>query len=185
MIEKCVEAYSRLKNLKLVGNELGVAWQAVYVQLRKAGVSVTGDKARYGSVTDRLATRAEHIFAKTVPFAVDANSEKFQAAIDFTVFGWDVDVKASRCLSHKDDAPRWAFCINKQKDKADFFVLYAFDLELNVKYVFLVPNEVATASSSISIPASLKSKWADYMVAEDDLRPFFELLGQKPTHTIN
>ena len=185
MLEKCVEAYSRLKNLKLVGDELGIRWQTVYVHLRKSGVKVTGDKARYGSVTDRLATRAERLFASAVPFAVDSNNEKFQAAIDFTVLGWDVDVKASRCISHKGDAPRWAFCINKQKDKADFFALYALDLDLNVKYVFLIPNEIATTSASISIPASLKSKWADYMVEESDLAPFFEQLGNKTNSAPN
>lgn len=179
MTEQCVEAYSRLKNLKLVGKELGMAWQSVYVHLRKAGVKVTGDKARYGSVTDRLSARAEQIFAQTVPFAVDANSDKFQAAIDFNVLGWDVDVKAARCLSHNGDAPRWAFYINKQKDKADFFVLYAFDLAINVKHIFLVPNEVATTAKSISIPASLKSKWADFMVNNEELRQFFEQLGRK------
>lgn len=46
--DRCIEAYSRLKNLKLVGEEIGMKWQTVYVQLKKAGVKVTGDKARYG-----------------------------------------------------------------------------------------------------------------------------------------
>ena len=183
--EKCIEAYARLKNLKLVGEEVGIKWQAVYVHLRKAGVNVTGDKARYGSATDRLASRAERLFAEAVPFAVDANQVKFQAAIDFTVMGWEIDVKAARCISHKDDAPRWAFCINKQKDKADFFVFYAFDGELNTQHVFLVPREIATTSASVSIPASLKSKWADYKVEQSELRKFFEQLGPKPSRPSN
>lgn len=34
--EKCVESYSRIKNLKLVGIELGIPWQTVYVHLQNA-----------------------------------------------------------------------------------------------------------------------------------------------------
>ena len=53
IIDKCIESYSRLKNLKLVGLEVGIPWQTVYVYLKQAGIAVTGDKSRYGSVTDR------------------------------------------------------------------------------------------------------------------------------------
>ena len=67
--DACIESYSRLKNLKLVGLELGIPWQTVYVHLRAAGVPVTGDKKRYGSDTDRLAAKAEALFAELVPAA--------------------------------------------------------------------------------------------------------------------
>lgn len=38
-IDKCIESYRRLKNLKLVGAEVGVPWQTVYVMLRAAGAA--------------------------------------------------------------------------------------------------------------------------------------------------
>lgn len=44
---KIIESYSRLKKLKLVGDETGIPWQTVYVRLRANNVPVTGDKARY------------------------------------------------------------------------------------------------------------------------------------------
>lgn len=46
-----VEAYEKHKNLKLAAIEVGMPWQMLYVHLRKLGVPVTGDKARYGRIT--------------------------------------------------------------------------------------------------------------------------------------
>lgn len=185
--QKCIESYARLKNLKLVGEEVGIRWQSVYVHLTKAGVKVTGDKARYGSVTDRLASAAERRFSASVPFAKDCNQEQYQAAIDFDVLGWNIDVKASRLRSHKSDAPRWSFCVNKQKDAADFFVFYSYEAgnDENVRHVFLMPREIVVAQSLVSIPETLKSKWADYMIVESELCQFFEQLGEKPARSTN
>lgn len=179
--QQCIASYQRLKNLKLVGEEVGIAWQNVYVHLKKAGVQVTGDKARYGCAKDRLANYAERLFATDVPSAIDSNAVQFQAAIDFHVFGWSVDVKAATLLAWKGDAARWGFCINKQKDKADFFVLYAFDGQetKSVQHVFLMPNEIATAKTTISVPSTMQSKWADYEVDRGDLAGFFASLGKK------
>lgn len=177
----CVQSYSKLKNLKLVGDELGIAWQTVYVHLRRAGVPVTGDKARYGSAKDRLASYAERLFSKDVPSAIDSNQKQFQSAIDFAVGRFTVDVKASTLhpsraeTSGKITAPRWMFSINKQKDKADFFVMYALDQfeARGVVHVFLMPSEIATTASTIVIPESMNSKWADYKIERADLDPFF------------
>lgn len=181
--EKCIEKYAELKHLKLVGIELGIPWQTVYVYLKEAGVAVTGDKARYGSVTDRLAVYAENLFAESVPFATDNNAGKFQATVDFDIEGMLVDVKASMLQPGRHDAsgkkiaPRWAYCISKQKDISDFFVLYAFSGDAEApkqEHVFLLPTEIATARTSISIPLTLRSKWADYEVKEGELADFFK-----------
>ena len=170
--QKCIESYARLKNLKLVGEEVGIRWQSVYVHLKKAGVKVTGDKARYGSVTDRLASAAERRFSESVPFAKDCNQEQYQAAIDFDVLGWSIDVKASRLRSHKSDAPRWSFCVNKQKDAADFFVFYSYESEgdVNVRHVFLMPREIVVTRSaaSLGLQAGVKSADSNAVVNSGD-----------------
>jgi hypothetical protein len=177
--EKCIESYSRHKNLKLTGIDIGIPWQTVYTHLKKAGVAVTGDKGRYGSATDRIAILGEGFFKKAVPDAIDNNESEYQSTIDFTVNGYSVDVKTSRLHDKRPnskggkDPERWSFCINKQKDKADFFVLYALSKENKPQHVFLVPNETATSRSIISIPMTLSSKWADFMIEESDLHPFF------------
>lgn len=93
------EAYARHKNLKLAAEEIGIKWQQLYSRLRKMGVPVTGDKARYGCAKDRLAAKAERLFSEDVPNAIDSNAQQYQAAIDFYVDGHSVDVKASRLHS--------------------------------------------------------------------------------------
>lgn len=173
-----IESYARLKNLKLVGLETGISWQNVYLILKDAGVAVTGDKARYGSVTDRVAVIGESMFKKSVPFAVDNNNLAWQSSIDFSVGNTTIDIKTSRLsdakLRGRQKTPRWAFCISKQKDIADFFVLYALEKDVDkARFIFLIPREIATTKTTISIPSNLNSKWADYIVTEYDLLDFF------------
>lgn len=177
--DKVISSYARLKNLKLVEMETGIKWQKVYTILRRRGVPVCGDKARYGSATDRVALIGESKFAAAVPFAENNNQGKWQATVDFSIKNILVDVKTSylmpggRLASGKSFTPRWCFCINKQKDIADFFVLYALGDKNKTKHIFLMPNEIATSRSTISIPLSLKSKWADYRIEERELSDFF------------
>ena len=182
--EQCIGSYERLKNLKLVGMELNIPWQTVYVHLKKSGVKVVGDKARYGSVTDRVAVIGEGRFKSAVPIAIDNNDLKFQSTVDFTVGNISIDVKTARIKRHngksnlRNAAPRWGFCVNKQLDIADFFVFYALDDMDDVKHIFLMPNEIVTTCSTISIPESLSSKWADYELNENDLLPFFKSISE-------
>lgn len=177
--ELCVESYSRLKNLKLVEKETGVKWQTVYVHLKKAGVSVTGDKKRYGSSTDKLAAKFEQKFNDIVKFAVNNNDSKWQSTVDFYVNDISIDVKVSRLQkagsqpSGKKYSARWAYCISKQKDIADFFVMFAIDDEDVINHIFLIPDEIAVNQSTISIPQTMDSKWADFKISENELVEFF------------
>lgn len=166
--QACIESYARLKNLKLVGLELGIPWQTVYVQLRAAGVAVTGDKSRYGSDTDRLAAKAESIFKALVAHAEDQNDKQFQAKVDFIVHGYKVDVKSA---TKRND--RWAFSLKKQELLADFFVCFAFDGDGTYRVV-AVPGEVCRFLQTISLSANTKSKWWDYEIEDVHLESFFE-----------
>jgi len=171
--DACAESYSRLKHLKLVGEEVGIPWQTVYVHLKKAGVAVTGDKARYGGITDRFAAKAEAEFKRLIPSAVDNNETEFQSTIDFDVNGNSVDIKAAR-LKSDGRIHRWAYCVSKQRDAADFFILYAYDGSgEDVLHKFMIPGEIAREKTTISITATLKSKWADYLISDDGLVEFF------------
>lgn len=174
------ESYSRLKNLKLVEIETGIKWQTVYWHLKKEGVPITGDKARYGSVTDRVAVLGEQYFQRLLPEAVDNNDLKWQSSIDFSVYGIKVDVKTSHLIpagrnpKGKSFSARWCYCISKQQDIADYFVLLALpENDDEPQHIFLLPKELATAKTTISIPLTLKSKWADYKVSAQELQHFF------------
>ncbi|WXL23952.1 hypothetical protein WG219_11355 [Ectopseudomonas mendocina] len=177
IVEQCVESYRRLKNLKLAGAEIGIPWQTVYIHLKTAGEPVTGDKARYGSDSDRLAARAERLFAELVPEAVNMNGKKFQAKMDFQVGGWGVDVKASRLntSNRNSKTKRWAFGVKKQESVAAFFVCFCMADDDSLQHVLLIPGEIARTYQTISAAQS-GSKWLDYKVEPDELAPFFENL---------
>ena len=169
------QAYQKHKNLKLAAEELGIKWQTLYVQLRKAGIPVTGDKARYGSDRDRLAAMAELEFKNLVPFAEDQNSVQFQSKFDFLVGSEKVDIKASGLNQgcKKFAAKRWAFSVKKQEFCADFIVCFA--MQEHDYRIFLIPGELVRNYQSISIPESKnsKSKWLQYEISKTDLTEFF------------
>jgi len=177
--QKCIEAYAKHKNLKLAGQEIGLAWQTVYTHLRNAGVPVTGDKARYGSETDRLAAKGEAYFQSLVPLAEDQNKKRFQSKFDFLVNGHKVDVKSSnqRRSNIKCKVLRWAFCSKKQESVADFFVLIGYENDAPA-HIWLIPGEISRMYTTISISAGKKGKWWDYEVKPADLAEFFNQLAK-------
>ena len=178
--EVCITAYEKHKNLKIAANEIGIKWQTLYVRLRKNNIQVTGDKTKYGSMSDKIGARAERDFGKLVPKAIDQNESKFQAPIDFIVNGVTVDVKASqrRIGNKKFKTERWAFSIKKQESSCDFFVFMAYTKNHeSLEKVFLVPGDMCRFLTSISITCSGSSKWNDYEVDPNDLSDFFEDIG--------
>ncbi len=178
----CISAYEKHKHLKLAADEIGMKWQTLYVRLRKNNIQVTGDKTKYGSMSDKIGARGERDFSKLVPDAVDQNESQFQAPIDFVVNGVTVDVKASqRRLGNKNcKNERWAFSIKKQESSCDFFVFMAYTKNHeSLERVFLVPGDICRFLSSISITCSGSSKWHDYEVSPNELSVFFnDLCGE-------
>lgn len=165
------QAYAKHKNLKLAADELGMPWQTLYVQLRREGVSVTGDKAIHGCDRDRFASRAEAEFARLVPTAKNQNAAAWQSPIDFTVNGLGVDVKASNITKSR----RWTFSTKKQSLTADFIVCFAY--AGGEKYrVLVIPGEVARHYQTISVPLSFNNKWAEYEVSAMEIAAFFQAL---------
>ena len=177
--DECIAAYQKYSNLKLAANSVGVKWQTLYSRLVKNGVSVCGDKSKYGSMADKIGARGEKDFAMLVPSAIDQNKSVFQAPFDFDVFGYAVDVKSSikKSSSKTTSAKRWAFSIKRQESICDFFVFIAYaDNCFDIEKVFLIPAEIARFLQSISISDTGKSKWNDYEVDRNDLLAFFESL---------
>ncbi len=168
--QRCVEKYREIRNLKLVGKALGIPWQKVYVNLRKCGEPVVGDKLKYGSETDRFAARAERKFSELVPFAVSQNEIKFQSKVDFMVGNQKVDVKAANLKLN-----RWAFSLKKQESIADFFVCFAF-CESGEFKTLLIPGDICRNHQTISLGNNNSSKWWDYEVSPDELSEFFILI---------
>ncbi|QQP86902.1 hypothetical protein [Entomomonas asaccharolytica] len=179
--QACIEAYDKHKNLKLAADEVGIKWQQLYTILIKEGVKVTGDKARYGSDSDKLAAEGERIFKELVPIAKDLNAEQFQSKIDFDVLGYSVDVKTSTLKKSncRSESKRWAFSLKKQEYFADFFVCIAIK-DNKLHKIYLIPCELVRYYQSISMSEN-GSKWDDYLVKPEDLLDFFKSLPTKET----
>lgn len=178
--QACVDAYRRLKSTKAVSAELGVPLATVYWRLRRAGEPVTGDKARYGSETDKIAARGERWFQRVIPWAEDQNRTEFQSKVDFIVSGLRVDVKTSRPRLTKTGVINWSWSLRKQKDAADYFVCIALssrEPDPGVHTALLVPGAVAAGCGSLRVShdrIALRGKWARYGHSSAELRQFFE-----------
>lgn len=178
--EAIIESYRRLKNTKLVSAELGVPLSTVYWRLQRSGEPVTGDKAQYGSATDKTGARGERWFKRVIPWAEDQNDVEFQSKVDFLVSGLRVDVKTSRPRLTKKGLLSWTWSLRKQRDEADYFVCLALTgrgENPGVHKALLLCGEVAQSSSSLHLShdgIALRGKWARAARSSDELRQFFE-----------
>lgn len=173
-------AYDKHKNLKIAAEEIGINWQTLYCRLKNQGVTVIGDKLRYGSDRDKLSAKAEAMFKNIVTSAVSMNDIKWQHKHDFEVNGFKVDVKCSvkRCLSKKYQSKSWAFSFKKQTLTCDFICCFCLDDNKEVEKVLLVPSEFFKGLQTVSVAASGKSKWLDYAVDMSELETFFSNLNR-------
>jgi hypothetical protein len=175
-----IESYQRLKNLKLVGKEVGMPWQTVYVRLTKNNVPITGDKLMYGSETDKFAAQTENEFQALVPDAINNNEIKFQSKTDFNVYGYGVDIKASN-LKHQaknGKTKRWSFSVKKQEFCADFIVCFAYNEDKTYR-ILLIPGQLLRNYQSISIGQAFDGKWADFEIGKEELPFFFKQISDK------
>lgn len=169
------DAYNKHKNLKIAAAELGIPWHSLYVQLKREGVPVVGDKLRYGSDRDRLAALAESEFKRLVPYAKDMNTVSFQAKYDFDINGIKVDVKCSlpRRLNKKYPTRSWAFSFKKQSLLCDFICCFCMSEDKQIQRVLLVPREFFDGLQTVSVSCDGQSKWLEYEVQPEDLNEFF------------
>ena len=176
--QQCVKAYSEVKHLKIAGEIVGIPWQTVYTHLKRAGGPVVGDKARYGSDSDKFAAKSERDFKSIVPAAKDQNRKKFQSKFDFVVGGHRVDLKAARPKNYykNKDLMRWSFSLKKQQSLTDFFVCFAYSQQETLKHCLLIPAEMVVGYSSISLSPNGK-RWWEYETRPEDLSSFFQGLG--------
>lgn len=174
-MSKFKEAYDKHKNLKLAADELGMQWQQLYVELKREGVAVTGDKLRYGSDRDKLAAKAESEFLRIIPSAKSMNDIEWQSKYDFEVGSMKVDVKASkpRQLNKKYPAKSWSFSIKKQRLVCDFIVCFCYNDDASIGQILLVPSEFFSGLQTVSVSCDGHSKWLAYAVTEDGLKHFF------------
>lgn len=172
------QAYEKHKNLKIAAAELGIPWQTLYVRLKREGVAVSGDKARYGNDKDRLAAWAEAEFQRLVPMAVNMNDAEWQAKHDFEIAGVKVDVKSSmpRQLNKRFPGKSWSFSFKKQSMTCDFICCFCLRDDRSLAHLLVVPQEFFRGIQTVSVSCAGNSKWLDYAIPADQLSEFFSSL---------
>lgn len=170
-IDEMIDSYERHKNLKKSAQELGMCFQTLYWNLKKAGVSCSGDKEIYGCSKDRFGAVGELEFQKIVPYAENQNKKQYQPKIDFLINGVKFEIKSAKrqSLGIGAGGDRWSFSIKKQVEDADFFVLFGFSKDGDVESIFLVPAELIASKTTISISCNGSSKWNSYSLSRDEL----------------
>lgn len=171
-IQEMIDSYKKHQNLKIAGAELGMSFQTLYWNLKKAGVDVPGNKERYGSEKDRFGVVAEKIFSEIIPEAEDLNGKKFQSKYDFRLNDVRFEIKAAKrqCLGFGKGGDRWAFSIKRQISACDFYVLFAFSPDKELEKIFMVPHDVLCSTTTISVSVNGSSKWHAYEVSREELR---------------
>ncbi len=179
--DQIIAAYKKHEQLFAAAKELDMPWQTMYWRLKRAGIEVNGNKARWGSARDKFGARGEMLFKELVPFAEDQNAGAFQSKVDFIVNGFSVDVKCAKRKrsSSRFQSKRWAFSLKKQIETADFYVCMAYDEAGDqLQAVYLLPRDLIGAMHTVSIPCSGKSKWSNYRVDHQGLSSFFGEMSQ-------
>ena len=181
IVDKMISLYSEDQNLKIVASKLDIPWQTVYWWLKKEGISVTGNKSKYGCLKDRIGVIGENMFKEVFPDAVDQNKLSFQPEFDFLLKDFKLDVKTSfprdmKCRNSSGVKYRWGFNTRRQQE-ADFIIGYCLTGNVDdwkLEHIMLIPNEFLQEIQTISISCDqrTRSKWMDFKVEEHELIEF-------------
>lgn len=112
--EEIIDLYVETQDFHLVQRKSKMPPFRLHIVLAQAGVLQIQDKVTYGSRAQKLGGKAEELFQKLVPDAIDANRRfrKNNPVYDFVYKNLTIDVKYSS--------------INKKKhEKAEFWAVRA------------------------------------------------------------
>jgi len=136
--------YAETPSVVEIARRIGSTPGAVGYHLYKAGVTLTGDKLRYGCERDKQARKAELFVLSQLNGAVDHNAAQFQPKTDVTYRGFRIEVKSS-VLQHRRGQLILSFMVEKQPHIVDLFVCVGYfnsndDVPLTV---YVIPGHLA------------------------------------------
>lgn len=145
-----VEIYKECGNFHQAVKESGLPALVAHVKLLSSGVLKIQDKIKYGSESARLGGKAEELFQKLVPEAVDANKywQRNNPKYDFMYKNMTIDIKFSSCYKSRknkeSNARHWTARCNVT---ANLYVIFLEnekntdeEKKLENPYILLIPN---------------------------------------------
>ena len=126
MKKDIVEIYKECGNFHQAVKESGLPALVAHVKLLSSGVLKIQDKIKYGSESARLGGKAEELFQKLVPEAVDANKywQQNNPKYDFMYKNMTIDIKFSSCYKSRNkesNARHWTARCN---GTANLYVIF-------------------------------------------------------------
>ena len=145
-----VEIYKECGNFHQAVKESGLPALVAHVKLLSSGVLKIQDKIKYGSESAKLGGKAEELFQKLVPEAVDANKywQQNNPKYDFMYKNMTIDVKFSSYLkSRKNENSNARYWAARCNGSANLYVIFLEneknideDKKLENPYILLIPN---------------------------------------------
>jgi hypothetical protein F3_00947 len=178
-----VEIYKECGNFHQAVKESGLPALVAHVKLLSSGVLKIQDKIKYGSESAKLGGKAEELFQKLVPEAVDANKywQQNNPKYDFMYKNMTIDVKFSSCYksrkSKNSNARYWTARCN---GTANLYVLFLENEEntdkekkLENPYILIIPNGFLHTKESKHLTKG-SVFFTDFQVKKDELNTMLD-----------
>ena len=172
-MEDIVELYKKYGDFQKAVKLSGMRALDAHIKLMASGVVSIKDRIEYGSNRVRLGAKAEELFQKIMPNAIDANTiiKRNNKGFDFLYGDLKIDVKYSSILSStKDKSSFYVFHTSKDTDIYVIFCEKEKGLGLEDPYILLIPS-IFIADNQTNKHITLNGDiFNNFLVTEDTLQ---------------
>lgn len=173
-----VDIYLECNDFKEAVRRSGLPAYVAHIKLLGSGVLKIRDRIEYGSRAGMLGAKAEELFQKYVPTAIDANTlyRMNNSGFDFEYKGLTIDVKYSS-LRNNSKAPKRQWGIKCKGDR-DFIVAFLErepNSELDEPIILIIPYGMLSFFAENSLDFFESSEiFLTYQVLPEQLREILE-----------
>ena len=168
-----VEIYKECGDFQKAVQLSGLPHLVAHIKLLNSGVLKIQDKINYGSNAAKMGGKAEALFQKLVPEAIDANKywKKNNPVFDFDYKGLKIDVKYSQIHKEND----WSF---RGKGSPDFFCAFLDKGKtLEDYFILLIPKAFMFQKDMVHICKST-SYFTDFQVSKEELKNILDMYAE-------
>lgn len=169
-----VDIYMECGDFHTAVKRSGLPTHIAHLKLLRSGCLKIQDKIQYGSKGAKLGGKAEELFQKLVPEAVDANRyfQKNNPVYDFCLKDITIDVKYSSMRKdkrHKSASGNWAVRATGEQDFIVAFLERDAGTELDEAYTLLIPMQFIDVDN---LYISKSGAWfKEFSIEPEELQP--------------
>lgn len=169
-----VDIYLECGDFHKAVKESGLPVYIAHVRLLKSGVLKIQDKINYGSRAAKLGGKAEEMFQRYVPEAIDANTnfQKNNPIYDFYFKNVTIDVKYSSLLN-RSKSKQWSIRVKGKQDFICAFLESEKSCELDNPYCLLIPTAFFDQKDCVTLTES-GMYFQEFQIEPDKLQETLE-----------